>query len=746
VTRRMLINAHRTDEVRIAIVNDTTLDSYEVAATASGLCRGNIYRGTVANIQPSLDAAFVNFGVERDGLLRADDVVPSAYHHKPSDDTKHPRIDRILKRNQEILVQVVRDAVGHKGALVTSNLSIAGRYLVLMPMDDVRGVSRKLEDESDRNTIRERLNRLELPEDCGVIARTNAADQPQRSLNRDANALLRLWKKVRQEATIGKGPRLLYSDQDLIVQALRDSVDSSIDEILVDDEAAFAKAQGFMQTFMPRARARLIPYTDRLPLFSRHELESQIEKIYLRKVDLPAGGSIVIDGTEALTAIDVNSGRATRGGSQEETAHTTNMEAASEVSRQLRMRDIGGLVVVDFIDMRSAKHRSNVEKAMRDAMKDDKAKHTTSRLSANGLLEINRQRLKKALQLRTHRPCPTCGGAGTIASPELIGLNILRRIETRAVTGRLKSVRVSLHPELADSIQNDLRKELADIEREFDIRVEIIAATGLHRSEERIEWTEKSKAPPVSPIPTAAVTAADLAEGIHESPQKSEKPVKETNDADETLTQGDKPARKRRRGSRKRRKPSGSGEESLDAKASSQALEAPEDHDDTEPARSEDDGNGNGGAGKEKPPRKRRRPRRRRKTGDSHDDPATAKAKDDSDNADDTATKENGKEPEGDKKSEKPARKRRRGGRRRRKKPAQPVESGDNGIGADTGSDHVSPAVSDAEPTKDKSTEEGADKPPKSRRRRPRRPRKPKTTDAESKPEPAPDGNDPFAY
>jgi len=482
VTRRMLINAQRADEVRIAIVNGNALDTYEVAATDSGLCRGNIYRGTVATIQPSLDAAFVNFGVERDGLLRADDVVTDAYHHTPKTESKHPKVDRILERNKEILVQVVRDAVGHKGALVTSNLSIAGRYLVLMPLDEVRGVSRKLDDEAARKTIRERLERLELPEGCGLIARTNAADQPQRSLNRDANALLRLWKKILQEATTGKGPRLLYSDQDLIVQALRDWVDSSIDEILVDDEAAFTKAQGFMRTFMPRGRAKLIPYKDRLPLFSRYELEGQIEKIYLRKVDLPAGGSIVIDGTEALTAIDVNSGRATRGKSQEETAHRTNMEAAIEVARQLRMRDIGGLVVVDFIDMRGSKHRRDVEKAMRDAMKDDKAKHTTSRLSDNGLLEINRQRLKKALQLRTHRPCPTCSGAGTIASPELIGLNTLRRIETRAVSGRLKSVRVSLHPELADGIQNDRRQELADLEREFDIHVEIIAASGLHRS------------------------------------------------------------------------------------------------------------------------------------------------------------------------------------------------------------------------------------------------------------------------
>ena len=679
----MLINAQRADEVRIAIVNGTTLDSYEVSATDSGLCRGNIYRGYVANIQPSLDAAFVDFGVQKDGLLRADDVVSSAFHRNHDSEAKHPRVDRILERGKEILVQVVRDSVGHKGALVTSNLSIAGRHLVLMPLDDVRGVSRKVEGEEDRNTIRERLERLELPEGCGVIARTNAADQPQRSLNRDANALLRLWKKIREEANTGKGPRLLYSDQDLIVQALRDSVDNTIDEILVDDEAAFVKAKGFMETFMPRSRSKLIPYKDRLPLFSKYELENQIEKIYLRKVDLPSGGSIVIDGTEALTAIDVNSGRANRAGSQEETAHATNMEAAVGVARQLRMRDIGGLVVVDFIDMRSAKHRRNVEKAMRDSMKDDKAKHTTSRLSDNGLLEINRQRLKKALQLRTHRPCPTCSGAGTIASPELVGLSILRRIETRAVTGRVENVRVSLHPELADSIQNDLRKELADLEREFDIRVEIIAATSLHRSEEKIEWTERSTARPAVATATAAVTAADLADGVQSDTTRKTKSEVEEPEKPESSTE--KPARKRRRGGRKRKKPAAPAEESPEAPASPDASETPT-------ADAHVSGGGDGGddedSGKEKPTRKRRRPRRRRK------------------------------------------------------KPVQPDDAGDVGTGAEGGDDHPAP---EAEPTKDESTDESAKPKPKTRRRRPRRPRKPKTDDA-AKPEPVPEGNDPFAY
>ncbi|HSN54316.1 MAG TPA: Rne/Rng family ribonuclease [Candidatus Sulfomarinibacteraceae bacterium] len=644
MTRRMLINAQRADEVRIAIVDGTTLESYQVEAADAGLCRGNIYRAVVAKVQPSLDAAFVDFGADKDGLLRADDVVPAAYHRKPGGDGKHPKIDRILERGQPVLVQVVRDAVGHKGALVTTNLSIAGRYLVLMPLDDVRGVSRKVDDEKDRTVIRERLDRLQLPEGCGVIVRTNAADQPQRSLNRDLNALLRLWSKVRKEANTGKGPRLLYSDQDLIVQALRDSVDSTVDEILVDEADAFSKAEGFMRTFMPRGRVRLVHYTERLPLFSKYELESQIERIYLRKVELPSGGSIVIDGTEALTAIDVNSGRATRGGSQEETAHTTNMEAATEVARQLRMRDIGGLVVVDFIDMRSSKHRGAVEKAMRDAMKDDKAKHTTSRLSPNGLLEINRQRLKKALQLRTHRPCPTCGGAGTIASPELVGLNILRRIETRAVTGRLKSVRVALHPELADAIQNERRKELADLEREFDIRVEIIAATGLHRSEEKIDWTERGAAEVPHPAPQAAVSAADLADGIRSQGRKSE--------SQEAAKVGATDESK--------------GSEGASEKAADQ--------------------------GPEKSPRKRRRGGRKHRKSDQPR-PETSEAEPDGGDEEPSEAQSSQSEPDGGN-GTKPGRKKRRGGRKRRKKPARTEDGGgaeSTGSASSTGPDASDP-------------------------------------------------------
>jgi ribonuclease E len=688
----MLINAQRAEEVRIAIVTDDTLDQYEVAATESGLCRGNIYRGAVANIQPSLDAAFIDYGEERDGLLRADDVVSQAYHKKIDEGVRHPRIDRILQRGQPVLVQVVRDAVGHKGGLVTTNISIAGRYLVLMPYDDVRGVSRKVEDE-ERQIVKERLAKLELPEGCGVIVRTNALDQPQKTLNRDLNALLRLWKKIRQEATASKGPRLLYSDQDLIVQALRDSLDSSIKEVLVDDDEAFVKARGYMRTFMPRAVNRLARYSERMPLFSKFQLEEQIDRIYQRKVQLPSGGSIVIDGTEALTAIDVNSGRATRGANQEETAFNTNLEAARQSARQLRMRDIGGLIVVDFIDMRSTKHRREVEKTMRESLKDDKARTTTSRLSENGLLEINRQRLKKALQLRTHRPCPTCSGTGNIASPELVGLNLLRRIETRAVTGRLGGVRIELHPELADALQNDRRQELAALEREFDIRVEVVAAGGLHRSEERVEWNERQEKDGDEAASGAAVSAADLAESVGDKP------------ADRPSTRGQPP-----------------GQAANEGETPAEKRAAPE---------------------KTKTRRRRRGGRKRQKTappnGSESTPPAEAEAAPDSTGKTQSSSTGSEKKPA--------ASSRRRRGGRKRKTAKSGKRTGEDSRPEPSPKKKESPATGEKPTEAPVGLEDGGDKAPakKTRRRRPRRPRK-KPAENQPSSETTADSKDPYAY
>jgi ribonuclease E len=573
VTRRMLINAQRPQELRIALTTGNTLDDYQVAVAQSGLTRGNIYRGVVASVQPSLNAAFVAYGAARDGMLRSHDVVPQAYHRPPGEGNRGPRVERVLERGRPLLVQITKDPSGDKGAGMTTNISLAGRYLVLMPYDDVRGISRKVEDEEERREIREVAAKLEIPEGFGFIVRTNALNQNKTALNRDLNALLRLWKRIRTEANQGKGPRLLYSDQDLIVQAVRDMLDSSVDEVLVDDDDAFEHVKTAMRAFMPRTKTRLIRYRERLPLFSRYTLEQQLESIFQPKVNLPAGGSIVIEGTEALTAIDVNSGRSTRGGSQEETAYSTNLEAAHEVARQLRLRDIGGLIVVDFIDMYSRKHQREVEKELREAVKADRARVTIGRISLNGLLEINRQRLKTPLVLRTHRQCPTCGGSGRIPSPETVSLNLMRRIEERAALGGVATVQARLHPELADAFQNDYRADLAALEREYDIRIEIVAAAGLHRSEEEIEWTRrKPKEEEAAPQPAVLVT--DLTTGGGSSSATAKPSAARVKPADTENGEESRPKR-RRRGGRRRRK--------LTVEADSGATEEPDNGSDSEP-------------------------------------------------------------------------------------------------------------------------------------------------------------------
>lgn len=503
MTRRMLINAQNPEELRVAILNGSNLENFQVEVSERGLTRGNIYRGIVSNIQPSLNASFIDYGAERDGFLSMGEIVEPAFHRKAEG---RPHIERTMERGKPVLVQVTKEPEGQKGAALTTNVSLAGRYFVFTPFDDTRGVSRKVEDEDERAKLKEQSASLKIPHGAGYIIRTNASGQTKTTLARDLSELVRAWKRIESDSKKGKGPALLMSDQDIILRAFRDYLDQAIDEVLIDDDHAFAKAEETIATFMPRSKVKLIRYSERQPLFSKFGVETQVDRIYERSVHLPSGGSIVIDRTEALTAIDVNSGKSTRAATQSETALHTNLEAASEVARQLRLRDIGGLIVVDFIDMRGPKHNRLVEKEVRDAMTMDKARSTVGKISPNGLLEINRQRIQQALHVRTHRPCPTCEGTGRIASPEMVGLNLLRRIESRATTTKLKKVRIALHPELADAFQNGRRQEIAGLEKEFGIRVEVIAASRLHRPEQEIDWIESDvkeshPAPAVEKLP-----------------------------------------------------------------------------------------------------------------------------------------------------------------------------------------------------------------------------------------------------
>ena len=582
----MLINAQSREELRIAVLSDSTLENYQVEVAEGGLSRGNIYRGVIANLQPALNAAFVDYGVARNGFLAIQDVVAEARYKEPPAG-RRSRIDDVLEKGKPIVVQVVREPEGQKGAALTTNLSLAGRYLVLTPFEDTRGVSRKVEDEETRAQLKEIVGKLELPDGCGVIVRTNALDQSRAELQRDLAALLRVWKRIQQEAMMGSGASLLYSDQDLILRALRDHLDGSVEEVLVDDEGAFGRALEYMQAFMPRSKTRLVRYTERIPLFSRYGLESQIERIFSRVVPLSSGGSIVIDRTEALTAIDVNSGRASNGGSHEEMAFATNLEAAREAARQLRLRDLGGLVVIDFIDLRSSKNKRAVEKAVKEALKADKARSTVGHISPNGLLEVNRQRIQQALSVRAHRPCPTCAGTGRVPSIESVGLNLLRRIEARAATGRLMKARVELHPELADAIQNGRRRDFARLEEEYGVEVEIVASPRLLGPEEQIEWRDRpggAVLPPLRPAEPVSrrhaatepavvdLVPADETEPEDEGDESAEQPAVEASAVVAEAARGAR--RRRRRGGRRRKRRAGNG--APEAADSAAATESPD--------------------------------------------------------------------------------------------------------------------------------------------------------------------------
>ena len=611
MTRRMLINAQNPEELRVAIVSGNKLDTYQVEVAERGLTRGNIYRGTIAGIQPSLNAAFIDYGAERNGFLAIQDVVEQAFYKDPPKG-RRPKIEEVLEKGRSIVVQVVKEPEGQKGAALTTNLSLAGRYLVLTPFGSTLGVSRKVEDDQTRRSLRKQAAKLDVPEGCGVIVRTKALNQNKTALTRDLNALLRLWKQISAAARESQGAHLIYSDQDLILQALRDYLDSDIAEILVDDADAYKKTQDYLRAFAPRTKTELIHYQERRPLFSEYDLEGQIALIYQRSVGLPSGGSIVIDRTEALTAVDVNSGRANKASTQAETALATNLEAAEEVARQLRLRDIGGLVVVDFIDMRNTRHQRKVEKVLRDAMKPDRARSTVGRLSANGLLEINRQRIQQALHMRTHVSCSHCGGTGRVPTPEMVGLNLLRRLEARAANGRLQAARFGLQPEIANAVQNSRRREIAALEREFGVEVEIIASPRLSPLDLDVEWVEREPeadgdVPPDLPTPEEWRARQ---ERLQEAQEEEEKARARTREALKEATRSSGKGRRKSRGGR--RKGRGGGRAKADGGES--AAKAPRKKAQGEAGGSEDGSAqaGEAAASGSRTPRRRRRGGRRR--------------------------------------------------------------------------------------------------------------------------------------
>ncbi|HEX5339341.1 MAG TPA: ribonuclease E [Gammaproteobacteria bacterium] len=482
--KRMLVNATQPEELRVAMVDGQKLYDLDIEVPSREQKKANIYKGRITRIEPSLEACFVDYGSERHGFLPLKEI--SRVYFKPGTDLSgRINIRDVLNEGQEIVIQVDKEERGNKGAALTTFISLAGRFLVLMPNNPrAGGVSRRVEGD-DRDELREAMAALQIPDGMGIIIRTAGVGRSVEELQWDMDYLIQVWQAIEKAAAERSGSFLIYQESNVIIRALRDYVRTDIGEILVDDEKMFQEAQAFMQQVMPQSLSQLKYYDDRVPLFTRFQIESQIAAAFSREVRLPSGGALVIDHTEALVAIDVNSSRATKGGDIEETALRTNLEAADEVARQLRLRDLGGLVVIDFIDMTPQRNQREVEDRLRDALKMDRARVQVGRLSRFGLMEMSRQRLRPSLGESTQIVCPRCAGEGHIRGIESMSLSILRLIEEEAMKERTAQVIAQMPVEVATFLLNEKRTIISSIEQRCGI--ELILVPNPHMDTPRYE-------------------------------------------------------------------------------------------------------------------------------------------------------------------------------------------------------------------------------------------------------------------
>ncbi|KKW68571.1 ribonuclease E [Lampropedia cohaerens] len=482
--KRMLINATHAEERRLAIVDGQKLLDYEIEYSGREQRKGNIYKAVVTRVEPSLEACFVDYGEERQGFLPFKEI--SRQYFAEGVAVSQARISDVIREGQELLVQVEKEERGNKGAALTTFISLAGRYVVLMPNNPRGGgVSRRIEG-NERNELKEAMDQLEYPKGMSIIARTAGIGRTAEELQWDLNYLLKLWKAI-EEAAADKAPNLIYQESNLVIRAIRDYFSPDIGEILIDTDAIYDQAAGFMSYVMPENAARVKRYRDPAALFSRFQIEHQIESAYARTVQLPSGGAIVIDQTEALVAVDVNSARSIKGGDIEETATRTNLEAADEIARQLRLRDLGGLVVIDFIDMEDAKNRREVENRLREALRQDRARVQFGSISKFGLLEMSRQRLKPALSEGASIPCPRCGGTGHVRDIESSALQILRVVQEESMKDNTAAVHCQVPVEVASYLLNEKRTEVTKIEIQQRVNVQIVANKTLETPNYRLE-------------------------------------------------------------------------------------------------------------------------------------------------------------------------------------------------------------------------------------------------------------------
>ncbi len=523
--KEMLINVSQPEECRIAIIEDGILEELYIERASQDNYVGNIYKGRVVNLEPSIQAAFVDFGVGRNGFLHISDVEPQYFRQggydpdKPipsnggqrrsefdlgNDDDEgdgnrppqqqqqqqqrrrqprfgdrprvKPPIQDILRRGDEVLVQVIKEGIGNKGPTLSTYISIPGRYLVLMPALGRVGVSRKIEDDEVRRKLRDTMLELNPPKGIGFIVRTAGSERTKKELSRDLAYLLRLWKVIVRRIKKYPGPVDIYEESDMIIRTIRDIVTADVDAIYIDEKSAYERAKEFLQLVMPRHVGRLHLYEGKEPLFHKYKLEEEIARIHKREVPLRGGGSIVIDQTEALVAIDVNSGSFRTDDSAEESAYRLNMSAANEIARQLRLRDLGGVIVNDFIDMRKERHRRNVERALRDAMRRDRARTKILRTSPFGLIEMTRQRIRPSLKRSVYSDCPCCTGRGVVKTAESMAIEVVRMLMLASQQPRASRVTVRVNDEVASYLNNRKRKEITRLEDDSGIIVQILGS------------------------------------------------------------------------------------------------------------------------------------------------------------------------------------------------------------------------------------------------------------------------------
>ncbi|MBP7342603.1 MAG: Rne/Rng family ribonuclease [Smithellaceae bacterium] len=551
----MLVNAVHKEQMRMATVDEKgKLIEFNIQMAVREPITGNIYKGKVLKVERGLQAAFVDYGGVKDGFLPLRDVSP-IYLKEQENGSGSGR--PVLKSGQEIIVQVVREVIGNKGALLTSYTSLPGRYLVLLPNKLCGGISRKIESEEDRKKIKSLMEQIKVPEDMGFIVRTAGINRTKQEIQRDYQFLMRLWKDIKKKADSVSAPYFLYQETDFGVRSLRDYLTQEIEEILVDDVETFRKMRAYLKAVAPRHLRILKQYKEKVPIFDRFELEEQIREIYQERVELKSGGYIIINPTEAMITIDVNSGRGSNKRNIEETAFKTNLDACEEIARQLRLRDLGGLIVIDFIDMIDKKHVAEVEKAFKKALSMDRSRIQLSRISKFGLLELSRQKKQSTIQEISYITCPYCKGSGLRPSLEYASLGAFRTIESEAVKGIYSELKVSLPHEIAQYILNNKRAELFKLESSFGVALYIEGRSDMVWDKLEIQQSVKEQ-----PVEVSAMQEVPLLQLAEETEPDAEPEVRP--DA-EIPVAGEPPRKKSRRRPRHRKKknPMGSIEISM---------------------------------------------------------------------------------------------------------------------------------------------------------------------------------------